>query len=425
MRLRLESVVIMSADSDCRTPKAPVDSSPSGPLAGYWSLDPGLRYLNHGSYGATPRAVLEVQGELRARMEREPVRFLARDFYAELEHAKEALATFVGAQPEDLAPLSNATSGVNAVLRSMPLEPGDELLMTSHGYNACANALRFVADRAGARVVVADVPFPLRSPDQILEAVLERVTARTRLALLDHISSPTAIVFPIARLARALKERGVAVMVDGAHGPGMVDVDLSGLESAGVDYYTGNCHKWMCAPKGAAFLWVRRALQPSVRPVVISHGANASDRGRSRFSLEFDWVGTDDPTAFLCVPVAINHLAGLVGGGWDEIRTRNRSLVLEGRRILCDGLGLRPPVPDDCIGSIASLAIADREPEGVTDAFAEDAQQKRLFLEHAIEVPIFYWPAPPHRLVRISAQLYNTPSDYEVLLQALLATGQP
>src|SRR5262245_23236209 len=242
------------------------------PLARHWTLDPEIAYLNHGSFGATPREVLAEQQRLRERMEREPVLFLARELQTRIDEARAALAPFLGARNEDLVFIPNATTAVNAVLRSLAFQPGDEILVTNHGYNACRNAVEYVAQRSGARAVVAHVPFPLRSPDEVVETVLAAVTPRTKLALVDHVTSPTGILFPVEQLIVELRERGVPVLVDGAHAPGMVPLDLNAL---GADYYTGNLHKWVCAPKGAAFLWVRPERQQPIRPVVISHGANA------------------------------------------------------------------------------------------------------------------------------------------------------
>ena len=383
-------------------------------LAELWPLERGLVFLNHGSFGACPTEVLRHQATLRAEMEAEPVRFLSRELDERLDAARAALAAFVSADPDDLAFVTNATGGVNAVLRSRVFAAGDELLTTDHAYNACRNTLNFVAERAGARVVVATVPFPVASPDEVVDAVLAKVTPRTRLALLDHVTSPTALILPIERLIAELAARGVDVLVDGAHAPGMVPLNLATL---GATYYSGNCHKWLCAPKGSAFLWTRRDQQPDVRPLTISHGANAVRPGRSRFRLEFDWTGTSDPTAWLTVPKAIEYLGTLVPGGWPALMARNRALALDARRRLCAAAGTPPPCPDDMIGSLASVRL----PDGTAEVGwrRPDPLQQRLFEDWRIEVPVMSWPAAPRRLVRISAQLYNRPEHYERLAQAL------
>jgi isopenicillin-N epimerase len=384
-------------------------------LAARWALDPEVVFLNHGSFGACPREVLAHQAALRAEMEAEPVRFLSREIDDRLDAARAALADFLGADADDLAFVTNATSGVNAVLRSLPFAAGDELLITDHAYNACRNALDFVARRAGARVVVAAVPFPIATADAVVEAVLARVTARTRLALVDHVSSPTGLVMPIARLVAELGARGVEVLVDGAHAPGMVPLDLATL---GATYYAGNCHKWLCAPKGSAFLWVRRDRQPDVRPLTISHGANSPKAGRSRFRVEFDWTGTSDPTAWMTVPTAIACIGAMLAGGWPAVMARNRALALEARRLVGDALGTPPPCPDDMIGSLASVVLPDGPPADIGWR-RPDPLQRRLLDGWGIEVPVMSWPAPPRRLLRVSAQLYNDREDFTRLADAL------
>jgi isopenicillin-N epimerase len=383
-------------------------------LAERWSLERDLVFLNHGSFGACPTEVLRHQATLRAEMEAEPVRFLSRELDDRLDAARASLAAFVGADPDDLAFVTNATGGVNAVLRSRVFAAGDELLTTDHAYNACRNTLNFVAERAGARVVVAAIPFPVASPHEVVDAVLAKVTPRTRLALLDHVTSPTALILPVERLIAELAARGVDVLIDGAHAPGMVPLNLATL---GATYYSGNCHKWLCAPKGSAFLWTRRDQQPDVRPLTISHGASAVRPGRSRFRLEFDWTGTSDPTAWLTVPKAIEYLGALVPGGWPALMARNRGLALDARRLLCAAAGTPPPCPDDMVGSIASVRL----PDGTAEVGwrRPDPLQQRLFEEWRIEVPVMSWPAAPRRLVRISAQLYNRREHYERLAQAL------
>ena len=383
-------------------------------LAALWPLDPAVTFLNHGSYGACPAEVLRYQAALRAEMEAEPVRFLGRELDDRLEVARAALAAFVGADPDDLAFVTNATSGVNAVLRSREFATGDELLTTDHAYNACKNALEYAARRSGARVVVVTLPFPVARPDEVVDTVMAHVTSRTRLVLLDHITSPTALILPVERLIGELSRRGIDTLIDGAHAPGMVPLDLNTL---GATYYSGNCHKWLCAPKGSAFLWVRRDRQPEVRPLTISHGANARTT-RPRFRVEFDWTGTSDPTAWLTVPAAIAYLERLVPGGWPALMARNHALALDARRLLCETAGTAPPCPDTMVGSLAAVQL----PDGVTNTLAwreRDPIQGRLFDGWGLEVPVMSWPAPPRRLIRISAQLYNDRAQYARLAEAL------
>ncbi len=384
--------------------------------AGSWTLDPETLFLNHGSFGACPRPVIEEQDRWRRRMERQPVQFLSRDIEGLLDGARARLAAFVGARPEDLVFVPNATAGVNSVLRSLEFHAGDELLVTNQEYNACRNALEFAAGRAGARVVVAELPFPVESPDRILEAVLAKAGPHTRLALLDHVTSQTALVLPVEELVRELSKRGILVLVDGAHAPGMLPLDL---EALGADFYTGNCHKWICAPKGAALLWVRRDRQDLVRPTSISHGANSPRTDRSRFLLEFGWTGTDDPTAALCVPAALDFLEAALPGGWPAVMVRNHALAVEGRRLLCEALRIPPPCPEDMLGSMAAVPLPDGHPAPPAVPGWRDPLQEALHTRFGIEVPVISWPAPPRRLLRLSAQLYNDPAQYERLADAL------
>ncbi len=391
-------------------------------LASTWSLDASVVYLNHGSFGAAPRSVLQYQSELRSRLEREPVRFLDRELEGLLDGVRDVLGPFLGAHPDDLAPVPNATSGVNTVVRSLDFRPGDELLTTDHAYNACVNALRYVASRSGAKVVTAKVPFPLPGPETVVEAVMGAVTARTRLVLLDHVTSQTGLVFPVERLVPLLQGRGVDVLVDGAHAPGMVPLQLDAL---GAAYYTANCHKWLCTPKGAAFLHVRRDRQQQVHPLTISHGLNSSRTDRSHFRVEFDWCGTDDPTAWLCIPASLQVLGSLVPGGWPEVMARNHQLALAARRMLCAALELPPPCPESMLGSLAAVPLPAGD--GRARPFPGlDPLQDALFHRRSIEVPVFNWPAPPARCLRVSAQLYNAPEQYAFLAGAvteLLAEG--
>lgn len=388
-------------------------ASPGFDLAAHWTLDPGVEYLNHGSFGATPTRVLHEQEEIRARMERQPMTFFARKLSAELDRARCELAEFIGARPKNLVFVPNATTGVNAVLRSLELEPGDEILVTSHGHKACNNAVDFVAERAGASVVVAEVPFPLTSCDQVIDAILDKVGDNTRLALLDHVTSATAVVFPIARLIDALEARGVATLIDGAQGPGVVPLEL---EKLGATYYTGNCHKWLCAPKGAAFLWVDAKKHAEVRPAVIGHGASAAPG--ERFHQEFDWTGTHDFSPYLCVPTAISFLKSLMPGGWSSIYARNHDLAIKSRDLLCETLGVDAPAPDDMLGSMAAVALPDADCDENDPPPFSNPLGERLS-RGGFEPRVVTWPKHPNRLIRVSCQLYNTLEQVERLCEVL------
>ncbi len=381
----------------------------------HWDLAPGTVFLNHGSFGACPRHILELQTELRRQMEAEPVQFLWRRYEDRLEPARRAVAGFVGARPRDLVFVTNATTGVNAVLRSLNLRRGDELLTTSHDYNACHNALVETAWRAGARVVTASLPFPLRGPDEAIETVLRAVTRRTRLALIDHVTSNTALVLPVAQLIRELEKRGVETLVDGAHAPGMVPLNLARLAPA---YYAANLHKWVCAPKGAAFLWARADRQKRLQPAVISHGNNTPRPGYTGFQDRFDWAGTQDPTAWMCAGAAIEWMGKRLPGGWPAVLQANHALAVKARRLLCQQLDLEAPCPEQMLGAMATLPLPDRF-QGRPKSGKIDAEQLRLYDKFRIEVPFVRLKGPPRRYFRISAQLYNSLADYEYLARAL------
>ena len=384
--------------------------------AAHWSLDPRVTFLNHGSYGACPTAVLAHQQTLRQTIEKQPVRFFMRDIYAHIDQARTALAQFIDARANDLVFIRNTTEGVNSIVRSFNLKAGDEILVTNHGYNACKNIVDFVAKRTGASVVVANFGFEGINSEFVSERILDAVTPRTRLAIIDHVTSPTGLVLPIDHIAESLETLGVRVLVDGAHGPGMLDLSMNQLSAS---WYVGYLHKWVCAPKGAAFIWIREDLQPSTRPAVISHGfgLNAEELSRPWHHLEFDWVGTQDPTAWLSVPKAISFLDKIIDGGWDVIRRRNRALALDARRLLLDALGQDDPVPDEMVGHLAAVRLPSSN-RTVSPIFGTEFQ--RLLLDQfRIEVPIIPWPNSSDRLLRISAALHNDSDDYIVLANAL------
>ena len=387
-----------------------------------WRLDPAVTFLNHGSYGACPEPVLAVQRDLREQLEAEPVRFLTGELPARLDAARDAVARFLCAEPDGLAFVPNATTGINTVVQSLRFEPGDELLTDDHEYNATINALRAVADRDGARLVVARIPFPIERPEEAFAAVLGAVTDRTRLAMVSHVTSTTALVLPIAEIVAELDRRGIDTLVDGAHAPGMVPVDVEGL---GAAYWTGNGHKWLCGPKGTGMLWVRADRRDRIHPLVVSHGANADLDGRTRFRHEFDWVGTADPTGYLALPAAIDWMRDHAvpdGGGWPAVMAANHALAIDGRDRIAGALGIEPPAPDAMLGSMATLFL-----DGVSDEAAARTLNETLERGDRIQVPVGPWPAraareddrPTRGTLRISAQRYNEPEDFERLAEAL------
>lgn len=384
------------------------------PLAIHWSLDPNVTFLNHGSFGACPRLVLEAQLRWREQLERNPVQFLARRLFPLLDEVRERVGAFLGAPMEGLAFVRNATEGANAALRSIQLAPGDEVVTTNHDYNAIRNVLNHICSTSGAKLVVAEFPFPLSAPSTVVDAVVNAFTSRTRVVAIDHVTSPTGLVLPIEPILAEARARGIVTFVDGAHAPGMVPLNLRAIDA---DYYTGNLHKWVCAPKGAAFLYIKSEARENTLPPVISHGYNIARPGR-RYLDSFEWQGTADPTAWLAVPTAIDTMAALHPDGWPGVMRENRRLALEARGILANALGIDSPAPDAMIGALAALPI----PAGTLPTPAplvEDPTQARLFEQFAIEVPLPPWPKPPERLVRVSAQLYNARADYERLATAL------
>jgi len=367
-------------------------------------LNPNVVFLNHGSFGACPRPVFEVYQQWQLELERQPVEFLGRRFGTLMGEAREALGPYLGAAPDDLVYIPNATTGVNIVARSLPLAPGDEVLSTDHEYGACERTWRFVCEKRGARYLRQPVPVPLESPEQVVEAVWSGVTRRTKVLYLSHITSPTALILPIAELIRRARACGILTVIDGAHAPGQIPLALDAL---GADFYTGNAHKWMLAPKGAAFLYARREVQSLLEPLVVSWGWQAERPGPSRFIDEQEYQGTRDIAAYLSVPAAIRFMAE---HDWSSVRAECHALLCEiGKRLSAlVGLPLLAPLTEDWCVQMAAFPLP---------ACDASVLQNRLYTEYGVEVPIIEWRG--RQYIRVSVQAYTTREDGAVLLQAL------
>lgn len=397
------------------------------PLAQHWMLDPEVVFLNNGSFGACPRAVFAARQALLERSEREPVEFLVNDYWSLLDEARQALAGLVRTAATNIVFLPNVTHAVATILRNLYLEAGDEIIVSSHEYSACLANCQQLVDRVGAKLVFAPMPFPVRDEQQIIDAVLSCATDRTRLCLLSHVTSPSAIIMPVAPIVRALRERGIETLLDGAHAPGFCPVDI---DSLGAAYYTANCHKWLGSPRGSAFLAVRPDLQPAFRPLVLSVFTRKPRTDRSRFNLEFDYIGTQDYTPAISIAHAITHVPTLINGSWTDVMARNRDLCLRARAMLCHKIGVTPAVPESMLGPMATIELPAHQPARHAALAARptryhDPLQDRLVGIHRIQVPVMNVmddpTGQPRRAFRISCHLFNAFEQYEYLADALIA----
>lgn len=359
-------------------------------------LDPEVAFLNHGSFGACPRTVFERYQHWQRELEREPVDFILRRLPDLLAQARDALARYVGASPGDLAFVGNATTGVNLAARALDLRPGDEVLTTDLEYGACDLAWEWLCRRTGARYVRAAIPLPLDGPATVVENLLAAVTERTRVVYVSHITSDTALVLPVEEIVARARELGLTTIADGAHAPAHVPLHVDDL---GADFYSGNCHKWLMAPKGAAFLHVRPEWQERVDAPIVSWGY---EPGNS-FSERIERQGTRDCAAWLAVPDAIRYQAERDG---DAVRARCHSLVCNARRALCELLGTEPLAPEEMLGRMATVELPRPDP----------TLSERLFRRHRVEVPTM---RPGDSRLRVSVAAYTTEADVERLLAAL------
>jgi isopenicillin-N epimerase len=369
-------------------------------------IRPDVTFLNHGSFGACPRPVFERYQAWQLELERQPVEFIGRRRVELLQEARTALASYLNADPDEVVYQPNVTQALNIAARSLPLAAGDEILSTDHEYGALDRTWRFVCDKTGAKYVVQTLPSPLDDPNDVVEAVWAGVTPRTKVLFLSHITSPTAVTLPIEPLIARARAAGIWTVIDGAHAPGQIPLDLHAL---GVDFYGGNCHKWLCSPKGAGFLYARRDLQHLLEPLVISWGWQARDPSGSQYVDEQEFQGTRDFAASLAVPDAIQFLAD---NDWPRVRDECHDLVALARDEIAELTGL-PPLTPDSPAWYAQMATIPLPPGD------EAALKRRLYDEYHIEIPIVVWR--DQRFVRISAQGYNTRADVGRLVDALAA----
>ncbi len=372
-------------------------------------LEPEIVFLNHGSFGAIPRPVFEEYQEWQLRLERQPVRFILSELHQHLSEAREVLANYLNAKPQELVFIPNATHGVNIIARSIALQPGDEVLTSDHEYGACDNAWEYVCRLTGARYVRQPLPLPAGSSQEILERLWRGVTANTRMITLSHITSPTAIRLPVEALCLRAKEAGILTFIDGAHAPGQIQLNL---EALGADFYTGNCHKWMMAPKGSAFLYSRLDRQELIEPLVVSWGwgDNSTLNYGSRYLDLLQWTGTHDPSAALTVPAAIHFQEQ---HDWPSVRAGCKRLLCQALEGLQSLTGLPSNYGEGCppYSQMASALLPH-----VGDL---DGLKKSLYDGFRVEVPLVTWNKD--HLIRVSIQGYNTQEDVQILLKAMQA----
>ncbi|MBN1955383.1 MAG: aminotransferase class V-fold PLP-dependent enzyme [Anaerolineae bacterium] len=361
-------------------------------------------FLNHGSFGACPRPVFAAYQDWQRELEQQPVEFLGRRLTGLMRQARAELAQYVGAAADDLVYVPNATTGLNIVARSLPLQPGDEVLTTDHEYGALYRTWRFICQKRGAHLVQQHLPLPVTTAEDAADAIWAGVTERTRVLFLSHITSPTAVALPVEPLVRRARAAGIRTVVDGAHAPGQIPLDLDEL---GADFYSGNCHKWLMAPKGTAFLHARREVQPLLEPLVVSWGWESDRPGPSRFVDHHEWQGTRDAAPFLAVPAAIRFCAE---HHWPQVQQECHELLRAARQEITALTGL-PPITPDTPEWYAQMAAFPLPPcDG-------EALEKQLYDQFHIQVPITRWNE--QRFVRVSIQGYNSQDDVDRLVAAL------
>ena len=377
-------------------------------LSDKFCLDPQIHFLNHGSFGATPREVLDVYNDWVIRMENQPVKFLGREFHDLLRSARIALSQYLNCNADNVVYLSNATHGVNLMARSIPLHPGDEVLTTNQEYGACENVWISRCAECGAAFKRAELPLPYESDSQIVDLFWQAVTEKTKVIFLSHITSATAIPFPVKEICRKAREAGIISCIDGAHAPGQIPVDL---QAVGADFYTGNCHKWMSAPKGSAFLYANPYWTERIIPTIVSWGYPPNLENVCGIPLidYNEWLGTDNPCAALSVPAAIRFMKD---NHWEQIRNTCHHLLKDAMTELISLSEFPDLYPDEnAYVQMAAVEIPS----------LQDTQSLKTFLydRFRVEVPVIAWNG--RNFIRISVQGYNTPADLDALIEGFKA----
>ena len=375
-------------------------SLPLSQLADQYLLDPGVVYLNHGSFGAVPRPVFESYQHWQKELEANPVIFLGGRLPDLLSHARKRLGAFINAAPDDLTFVPNVTYALNIVTRSLELRAGDVVLTTDHEYGAINRAWRFNCLKSGAELVSQQIAVPVTDPAAVAEQIWTGVDERTKVIAMSHITSPSALILPVAEICRRARDAGIITVVDGAHAPGHLDLDM---EEIGADFYGGNCHKWLSSARGAGFLYARPERQDLLEPLVVSHGWNREAPRDSRFQDYFSSVGTIDPAAYLSVPAAIDFQEQ---NDWPQVRQACHQLLLESEQRILEMSGLPPISPQSMWAQMRVVLLP-----GKIEAY------QRLWEEDRIIIPVGQHGGQPG--VRISVQAYNSPDDLEILIRAL------
>jgi isopenicillin-N epimerase len=374
----------------------------------HYLLDPEIIFLNHGSFGATPRPVMEAYQAWQIQLERQPVHFISRELLPELKQARQTLGAYLHADADDLVYIPNATFGTNIVARSLQLEPGDEILTTDHEYGACENVWKFMGQKNGTILVKHEIPLPIASPAEIAEHFWQAVTPKTKVIFISHITSPTAIRMPIEMICKKARQAGIITVIDGAHAPGQIPLDLTAM---GPDFYLGNCHKWMQSAKGAGFLYTRRALQPLLEPLVISWGwgKNASFTSGSQYLDYFEWAGTNDLSAYLSVPAAIQFQEQ---HNWQAVQYHCQQILADGLKRIDKLTGLKSVYPDQAAPFVQMAVVRLPLVKDISEF------KRQLLEQYRIEVPCIEWNG--QHFIRISVQAYNDAADLEALKLALI-----